>query len=119
MHNTGGINGILTCGHQATAGEGIAGVIARASANRCMIDHIAERIRSTRSWTRVPTLFPDASLITGAVRVNGTLRSTIRGRTNVIAQTGAGWNASYVLALRERSTGRWHAWVHRDRWNGH
>lgn len=70
---------ILTRGHEAAAGEGISREIFRTSANRCVINNIAERVRSTGSGTRVSTFLPDTSLVSSTVRVNGTFWSAVGG----------------------------------------
>lgn len=71
--------------------ERIAGVTAQTGAHRCMTDHTALRVGTTRAWTRISTLSIDTGQVARTLAVARALGPTVRRRANKIGQTGAGW----------------------------
>jgi hypothetical protein len=58
--------------------EWISHVSLNASAHGNMIENVALGILATRARARVSALFSHASLVAGALRVDNTLRATVR-----------------------------------------
>lgn len=69
--------------------KGISLVSLVADTNRHMIPDPTVGIDATETGTRVLTLSGDAGQLLGAVRVDHTLRATVRGRANHLGHTGA------------------------------
>ena len=78
----------LTCDSVASA-KGISLVSLVADTNRHMVPDPAVGIDATKTGTRVLALSGDAGQLLGAVRVDHTLRATVRGRANHLGHTGA------------------------------
>ena len=78
----------LTCDSVASA-KGISLVSLVADTNRNMVPDPAVGIDATKTGTRVLALSGDAGQLLGAVRVDHTLRATVRGRANHLGHTGA------------------------------
>lgn len=94
-------------GHNIANDEGISGVSFRTHANWRVINDRAARQKAARARTRIPTFFPDASFVGGAVRTDRTLGSTVGRDTDVILHADARWRATDSSAHGIGSTGRW------------
>ena len=57
--------------------EGVSNITLVADANGNMVPHTAIGVEPTKAGTRVLTLLPYASLVSGTVRVDHTLRSAV------------------------------------------
>ena len=79
---------MLTCDPVASA-EGISLITLVADTNRHVVPDPAVGIDATQSRARILALSGDASQLLGAVRVDHTLRATVRGRANHLGHTGA------------------------------
>lgn len=89
-----------------------------ASADRGVVDDVAEGIGSARARTRVYTLLVEASPVGAALRVDGALWPAVGGRSDEVGQAGAGWALPSLLALGVRPTGGRLARVNGIRWLG-
>lgn len=64
----------------------IAGVLARTTADRVMIDDLAVSVQTTQSWARIITFLINASQMNRAFRADETLRTTMR-RSAMVTRT--------------------------------
>lgn len=81
-----------------------------------MIDHGTQGVNATGSGTGVSTFLPDTSFIAGAIRINRTLGTAIRRRSDVIKHARARRIASPVLTRGKRTAGRRDARIDLYRW---
>ena len=94
-------------GHNpATVSEGIPGVASRTSAYGLVVLHHTLRVGSTRAGARVDTFFVEASLVAGALRIDGALRPAVGWHADVVWLTSAGSNLVTFSASGERATRR-------------
>ena len=94
-------------GHNpATVSEGIPGVASRTSAYGLVVLHHTLRVGSTRAGARVDTFFVEASLVAGALRIDGALRPAVGWHSDVVWLTSAGSNLVAFSASGERATRR-------------
>lgn len=80
-------NILLTLFSEAS-NERITLMVGRATANGCMIEHLAFRVISTDSRTRVYALLVFASFVERTIRADNTFRMTCRRSANVTDATG-------------------------------
>lgn len=88
-------------------------MVGRATANGCMIEHLAFRVISAYSRTRVYALLVFASFVERTIGADNTFRMTCRRSADVTDATGTNSVAVRSLAFAVWSTRRWMAGINR------
>lgn len=89
------------------AGKWISYITFYTCANWYVIENVACRRNTTRSWARVQALGINTSTVTGTVRVYSAFWSAVWRASNKCRQTRAWWRAADFTTLRVRTTWRW------------